>query len=389
MLEGALGVGAATAVGDGRDLAAEQRALVLVRAAGGDVIDARHHVVLGREGHDGHARGRGHHGEVGQQLTDELELAEEVGLAHAGRLVHQEDELQALAELPQPPHASPESLAQPLHFALLRRRVLAGRGRSGQPPRGLGRGLGEEAEAEIARRGQLLKGRPARNERQTPATKGQARPHCAGDGAAARGAGVGPARRDAQPPSSLRGVRGSGHGTAAASLSALSSDTGDTVQPPPAARGQGMERRALATPLALVFSLPSLLLLAPPEAYKMFEGKGAVKKNLPLPSFSPSYLCLSLSPLLPLSLPLSLSSPFSFSSRVQAKDSRRFHDTRTPRLSGCQHSRSKRTSAEALIDPICLAGAAEEFTGDGSRYRECHSNWKHFVEETHTDWPGS
>lgn len=212
LLEGALGVGAATAVGDGRDLAAEQRALVLVRAAGGDVIDARHHVVLGREGHDGHARGRGHHGEVGQQLTDELELAEEVGLAHAGRLVHQEDELQALAELPQPPHASPESLAQPLHFALLRRRVLAGRGRSGQPPRGLGRGLGEEAEAEIARRGQLLKGRPARNERQTPATKGQARPHCAGDGAAARGAGVGPARRDAQPPGSPRGVRGAGLG---------------------------------------------------------------------------------------------------------------------------------------------------------------------------------
>lgn len=109
----------------------------------------------------------------------------------------------------------------------------------------------------------------------------------------------------------------------------------------------------------------------------MFEGKGAVKKNLPLPSFSPS--SVSLSPRLPLSLPLSLSSPFS--SRVQAKDSRRFHDTRTPRLSGCQHSRSKRTSAEALIDPICLAGAAEEFTGDGSRYRECHSNWKHFVEE--------
>lgn len=161
LLEGALGVGATASVGDGRDLAAEQRALVLVRAAGGDVIDARHHVVLGREGHDGHARGRGHHGEVGQQLADELELAEEVGLAHAGRLVHQEDELQALAELPQPPHASPERLAQPLHFALRRRRVLAGRGRLRQQPGGSGRRLGEEAEAEIARRGQLLKGRPA------------------------------------------------------------------------------------------------------------------------------------------------------------------------------------------------------------------------------------
>lgn len=161
LLEGAFGVGATASVGDGRDLAAEQRALVLVRAAGGDVIDARHHVVLGREGHDGHARGRGHHGEVGQQLADELELAEEVGLAHAGRLVHQEDELQALAELPQPPHASPERLAQSLHFALRGRRVLAGRGRRGQPPGGSGRRLGEEAEAEIARRGQLLKGRPA------------------------------------------------------------------------------------------------------------------------------------------------------------------------------------------------------------------------------------
>lgn len=183
LLEGALGVGAAAAVGDGRDLAAEQRALVLVRAAGGDVIDARHHVVLGREGHDGHARGRGHHGEVGQQLTDELEFAEEVGLAHAGRLVHQEDQLQALAELPQPPHAPPERLAQPLHFAL--RRLLAWSGLRWQAPWSPGCGFGEEAEAEIARRGHLLKGRPARNERQTPATKGQARPHCTGDGAAA------------------------------------------------------------------------------------------------------------------------------------------------------------------------------------------------------------
>lgn len=185
LLEGALGVGAAAAVGDGRDLAAEQRALVLVRTARGDVVDARHHVALGREGHDGHPRGGGHHGEVGQQLADELELAAEVGVAHAGRLVHQEDELQALAELPQPPHASPERPAQPLHFAL-RRLLLAGRGRhGGQSARRAGCGLGEEAEAEIARRGRLLKGRPARNERQTPATKGQTRPHCAGDGAVA------------------------------------------------------------------------------------------------------------------------------------------------------------------------------------------------------------
>lgn len=293
LLEGALGVGATAAVGDGRDLATEQRALVLVRATGGDVIDARHHVVLGREGHDGHARGRGHHGEVGQQLADELELAEEVGLAHAGRLVHQEDELQALAELPQSPHASPERLAQPLHFALRRRRVLPGRGQRGEPPGSPGRGLGEEAEAEIARRGQLLKGRPARNQRQTPATKGQARPHRAGDGAVARSAGVGPTRRDALPPGSRRGVRGAGRGTAAARLSSLLSDTGDTVQTRQAGDRGGNGARSLLLSLS---SFPSLLLLALPEAYKMFEGKGAVKKNLSLPSFSHSLPPLSVSP---------------------------------------------------------------------------------------------
>lgn len=210
LLEGALGVGAAAAVGDGRDLAAEQRALVLVRAAGGDIVDARHHVVLGREGHDGHARGCGHHGEVGQQLADELELVEEVGLADAGRLVHQEDKLQALAELPQPPHAPPERLAEPLHFAL--GRVLAGRGQRGQPPRGPRRGLGKKAEAEIARRSHLLKSRPARNKRQTPATKGQARPHCAGDGAVAPGRRRRPGRGDARRPGPWRGVRGAGRG---------------------------------------------------------------------------------------------------------------------------------------------------------------------------------
>lgn len=292
LLEGALGVGATTPVGDGGDLAAEQCALVLVRAAGGDVVNARHHVVLGRESHDGHARGRGHHGEVGQQLADELELAEEVGLTHAGRLVHQEDELQALAELPQPPHAPPERLAQPLHFAL--GRVLAGRGRRGQPPRGPRGGLGEEAEAEIAGRGRLLKGRPARNERQTPATKGQARPHRAGDGAAAPQLRRRPWRGDARRPGSRRGVRGAGRGTAARSLTALSSDTGDTIQTPPAAGGLGRKRRALFTPSPSFFS--SLLLLSLPEAYKMFEGKGAVKKNLPLASFSPS-CAVSLPPL--------------------------------------------------------------------------------------------
>lgn len=254
LLEGALGVGAATLVGDGGDLAAEQGALVLVRAAGGDVVHARHHVVLGRESHDGHARGRGHHREVGQQFADEPELAEEVGLPHAGRLVHQEDELQALAELPQPPHAPPERLAQPLHFAL--GRVLAGRGGRGQPPRGPRGRLGEEAEAEIAGRGRLLKGRPARNERQSPATKGQARPHRAGAGAAAPQRRRRPRRGDARRPGSWRGVRGAGRGTAAGSLSALSSDTGDTIQTPPAAGGLGRRRRALFPPPRLFPPLP-------------------------------------------------------------------------------------------------------------------------------------
>lgn len=314
LLEGSLGVGAAAAVGDGRDLAAEQRALVLVRAAGGDVIDARHHVVLGREGHDGHARGGGHHGEVGEQLADELELAEEVGGAHAGRLVHQEHELQAPAELPQPPHAPPERLAQPRHFAL--RRFLAGRGRRGRPSRGSGRGLGEEAEAEVARGGHLLKGRPARNERETPATKGQARPHRAGDGAAApeRRRRPGAERRSAAPLAEGR-ARGAGGGH---ELSALSSAPGDTAQAPPAARGPGGGRRALC-PLALLFSLPARRLLQLPEAYKMFEGKGAVKKDLPLPSFSSSSLGFSLSPS-SISASISLL-PLSFAPRDQAKDS--------------------------------------------------------------------
>lgn len=288
LLEGALGVGAATPVGDGRDLLEEQRALVLARAAGGDVIDARHHVVLGREGHDGHARGRGHHGEVGQQLADEHELAAEVDFAHAGRIIHQEDELQALAELPQPPHASPERLAQPLHSAP--RRFVSRSRRRWETPGGPRRGLGEEAEAEIARRGHLLKGRPARNERQTPATKGQARPHRAGDRAAAperrrrlrrEEAPCGPTRRGACAE------RGAGQRPRASAPFHLTLGT-DTIQTPQQLGNSG-GNGARSLPLSLSsFFLPSLLLLSLPEAYKMFEGKGAVKKNLPLPSFSPS-----------------------------------------------------------------------------------------------------
>lgn len=154
--------------------------------AGGDVIHTRHHVVFGREGDDGHARGRGHHGEVGQQLAHELELVEEVGLAHAGRLVHQEDELQAATELPQAPHAAPERAAQTLHFAP-HRLLLAGRGWQGQSARSPRRGLGEQAEAEVARRSQGLEVGPAGHQCQRPATEGQAPPHRAGDRAAAPG----------------------------------------------------------------------------------------------------------------------------------------------------------------------------------------------------------
>lgn len=200
LLEGALGVGATTPVGDGRDLAAEQRALVLVRAAGGDVIHARHHVVLGREGDDGHARGRGHHGEVGQQLAHELELVEEVGLAHAGRLVHQEDQLQAAAELPQAPHAAPERAAQTLHFAP-RCLLLTRCGRHGQSAQSPRRGLGEQAEAEVERRGHGLEVGPARHQCQSPATKGQARPHPAGDRA------VAPESARRQSPKAQRGAK--------------------------------------------------------------------------------------------------------------------------------------------------------------------------------------
>lgn len=303
LLEGTLGVGATAPVGDGGDLAAEQCALVLVRAAGGDVVDARHHVVLGRESHDGHARGRGHHGEVGQQLADELELAEEVGLTHAGRLVHQEDELQALAELPQPPHAPPERLAQPLHFAL--GRVLAGRGGRGQPPRGPRGGLGEEAEAEIAGRGRLLKGRPARNERQTPATKGQARPHRAGERAAGPQLRRRPWRGHARRPGSWRGVRGAGAGRRPGALPPFHLTLG-TQSRLLRQRGASGGNGAPSLPPSWSF-LSSLLLLSLPEAYKMLEGKGAVKKNLPLPSSSPSRaLCRS-----PLPSPASISASVS------------------------------------------------------------------------------
>lgn len=144
--------------------------------------------------------------------------------------------------------------------------------------------------------------------------------------------------------------------------------------------GEGSARARYSSRSRLFPLSSSSLSLKPIKCLKE-RGQSRKISRFP-PSLTLSLLCLSL----PLPSPFSISAsisllPLSFSSRDQAKDSRRFHDTRTPRLSGCQHSRSKRTSAEALIDPICLAGAAEEFTGDGSRYRECHSNWKHFVEE--------
>lgn len=118
MLEGPLGVGPSTFVGDGGDLCVEQRTLVLVRVATGDIVHPGLHVVLGGKGDNGHSGGRRHHWEIREQLLDEPELADEVGMAHARRLVHQEDHVQVSALLPQPPDVLLEGLAQLLHFVL-------------------------------------------------------------------------------------------------------------------------------------------------------------------------------------------------------------------------------------------------------------------------------
>lgn len=118
LLEGPLGIGASTLVGDGRDLCIEQRTLMLVRVAAGDIVHPGLHVVLGGEGDNGHSGGRRYHWEIREELLDEPELADEVGMAHAGRLVHQEDHVQVAALVPQPPDVLLEGLAQLLHFVL-------------------------------------------------------------------------------------------------------------------------------------------------------------------------------------------------------------------------------------------------------------------------------
>ena len=66
---------------------------MLGRTGPAEVVNVDHHAVAGGEGDDRHPRGPLGHLEAGQQLADELELVEEVGDAHAGGAVHQEDQV--------------------------------------------------------------------------------------------------------------------------------------------------------------------------------------------------------------------------------------------------------------------------------------------------------
>lgn len=91
---------------------------MLVRVAAGDIIHPCLHVGLGRESDNGHSGGRRHHWEIGQQLFDKPELVNKVGMAHAGRLIHQEDHVQVVASLPQPSDVLLEGLTKLLHFVL-------------------------------------------------------------------------------------------------------------------------------------------------------------------------------------------------------------------------------------------------------------------------------
>lgn len=180
LLEGALGVGAAAAVGDGGDLSSQQGALVLLRPPPRDVVHAWHHVAARGEGDDGDARGRGHHGEVGEQLLDEAQLAEEVGRTHARRLVHQEHQLQPSAARPQAPHLALEGAPQLLHFALRRvgqRRRLQGRRR---------KSWGAEEGARLAARPALRRRRRQGQRQSPPAAESHQGPHGVAAGARRR-----------------------------------------------------------------------------------------------------------------------------------------------------------------------------------------------------------
>lgn len=126
-LEGSFGVGAPSSVVDGWDLLVEQGTLVLVGLGGRDVVHPSHDVGLGREGDQRHPSVLRRHGEVGQHLADEPQLAEEIVGTHAGGLVHEEDQVQAEAFLAQLADVLLERLAQALRLALRALRQVARR----------------------------------------------------------------------------------------------------------------------------------------------------------------------------------------------------------------------------------------------------------------------
>lgn len=128
-LEGSFGVGASSSVVDGGDLLVEQGALVLVGLGCRDVVHPGNHVGLGREGHQRHSCVLRCHGEVGQHLADEPELALEVVGPYARGFVHQKDEVQTGAFLPQLADVLLERLSETLHLALSAFRQVAGRRR--------------------------------------------------------------------------------------------------------------------------------------------------------------------------------------------------------------------------------------------------------------------
>lgn len=82
-------------------------------------------MVLRAEGDEGDTRGLRGHREIREHLPHKVQLAPEVGRAHAGGLVHKEDKFEAAAALTQQAHIMPEGLAQTFYFALCARRDVA------------------------------------------------------------------------------------------------------------------------------------------------------------------------------------------------------------------------------------------------------------------------
>ena len=87
------GVGAAAVVGDGRDLLLEQAALVLAGAGPRHVVHLADHLVDGAVGDHHHPRRVVGHGEVSQQLPNELYFIVEILCSHGRAGVHQEDKV--------------------------------------------------------------------------------------------------------------------------------------------------------------------------------------------------------------------------------------------------------------------------------------------------------